>query len=569
MPSGNQRLDFAIRAVNEASATLRKVQGDIEATGASAERASTHASAFGGALGGVAKVAGGFVLARGILAAPGALMGMAKAAAADEAATLRLNQALKNYAQTQDDADQVLKELTGDMQERIVAGQKLAFTDDDIRDSLETLLAATDDYGEATQRQAAAMDLARAKGISLEAASKLLGKINEENVDVFRRMGIELADNATEADALAAVQARFGGQAEAYAKSTAGQFEQAQIRMAEVKETIGAALLPLIAKLGVAFVDDVLPKVEAFAGAVGPVLGRVGAAVNEHVLPVLRRVGEFLVDVLGPQFERFGAFVREQWAKFGAYYEENLRPAFENIMAGVGAVVFFFREHWSQIEPIVRPVVEQIQNVIETAFGVIREVIEILVDLIGGDFSGAWNNLKDLIGVVWDGIRETIENQIEVLKGLGKLFIDVGESLIKGLIQGIKNMAGKVIETIQREITDRLPGFVRKALGIGSPSRVFAEIGMQIGAGLAGGIESSAPGVERATRRLLGATGGAGFGVGAGAAGGRGGAGGAPGAPAGGSVTAAAMAAAEALRRTLPNLITVRLSGDLELEGIQ
>jgi len=70
------------------------------------------------------------------------------------------------------------------------------------------------------------MDLARGAGIPLEVATRMLGKLNGEAVELFERMGMVLGENATEADALAAVQAKFGGQAEAYAKSTDGQFEQ-------------------------------------------------------------------------------------------------------------------------------------------------------------------------------------------------------------------------------------------------------------------------------------------------------------------------------------------------------
>ena len=65
------------------------------------------------------------------------------------------------------------------------------------------------------------------------------------------------------------MQAKFAGQADTYAQSTAGQFESAKIRLGEAKEAIGTALLPVLAKLVTVFADDVLPVIEDFSEKVG------------------------------------------------------------------------------------------------------------------------------------------------------------------------------------------------------------------------------------------------------------------------------------------------------------
>lgn len=57
----------------------------------------------------------------------------------------------------------------------------------------------------------------------------MVGKVNEENVEAFKRLGITIGEEAVETEALAAVQAKFAGQADTYAKSTAGQMEQAKL----------------------------------------------------------------------------------------------------------------------------------------------------------------------------------------------------------------------------------------------------------------------------------------------------------------------------------------------------
>lgn len=274
---------------------IRRVEQDARDTGAQVERSFSGGlsrafaglgrgvrdtiGGISGALGGLAQTAAGFALGAGLTQLPGFFIDAAKGAAADEQATNRLSQAIANLGGD-------TEALTRQINERIAAGQRLAFGDDDIRDSYQTLLAATQDNDEALRRQSAAMDLARGKGISLQQASSLLARANEENVNVLRRMGIVLGDNATEADLLAAVQQRFGGQAEAYAKSTAGQFEQAQIAMGELVESLGGALLPVLTAVG-GFLTSSLPAVQAWVGALaGGISERVGPAIERISLVV-------------------------------------------------------------------------------------------------------------------------------------------------------------------------------------------------------------------------------------------------------------------------------------------
>lgn len=245
-----------------------------------------------GAFSKAASVAAGFVVGQGLLKAPGFLMDAARAAAEDEQATVRLEQAVRNLGGNYD-------ATIAKVNEAIAAGQKLAFSDDEVRDSFQFLAAATGDADEALRRQKAAMDLARGANIPLATATKMLGKLNAENIEVFKKLGITLGDNASEADALAAVQAKFGGQAEAYARSTAGQFEQLQLRLAEAKETLGAALLPVMTAVGVVLAEQVVPAIEAAAtwisANLGPAVEQVGGYVRDHLLPPLQTLGEWFV----------------------------------------------------------------------------------------------------------------------------------------------------------------------------------------------------------------------------------------------------------------------------------
>lgn len=506
MASGNQQLGFAIRAINEASKVLKDVQKDLDGVdkhSSSADRAlggvgkalgalGSPAKAAAGALGDVVKIAGGFVLGQGILQAPGFFMDAAKAAAEDEAATARLANTFQNYANMAGAAPDTFQRLNDLLNDRITIGQDLAFSDDAVRDSFSTLLAATDDSTEAVRRQQAAFDLSRGAGISLEAATRMLSKVNDENVDSFKRLGIELPKTATEADALAAVQARFGGAADAYAQSTAGQFEQTKIRMGELKEQIGTALLPVMTQIGEVLVTEVVPKLEQFAGFwatsvqpkveafiawLGPQLTRAGQYFDTEIRPKI----ESFVNATIPLLQRLGQMVQEQFGKFQQYYQSDVKPAIDNITRAVEEVVTWVRQHWGQIEGIVRPIFEQVQNVVETAMGVIRETLQIIVDLLGGDFSGAWNNTKELVSIVIQYWKDTVSNGLEFIRGMGSTMLDIGNWLFDQLQAGASEAWSRIWSWLLG-----LPGEIRKTF----TDIDWLEIGKDILRGIGDGIEA-------------------------------------------------------------------------------
>jgi phage-related protein len=110
--------------------------------------------------------------------------------------------------------------------------------------------------------------------------------------------------------------------------------------------------------------------------------------------------------------------------------------------------------------------------------------------------------LKSVAGIgaeVGGWIKDKVVNGIS---GLAESFVNIGGDIIRGIAKGIRDKAGDVIDAIKDAVTNKLPGFVKKALGIKSPSRVFMEIGRNISLGMAQGITSEAGQVQRAMTDL-------------------------------------------------------------------
>src|SRR5687767_1834023 len=113
------------RAVYAATSPMRALSRTI-GTLTSPLRALT------GALGGVAKIASGFIVGQALYALPGLLMDAAKAAAADQASVLKLQQAVTNTgAAWETYADQLAATVDNAI--------RLGFADQDSRDALSLL----------------------------------------------------------------------------------------------------------------------------------------------------------------------------------------------------------------------------------------------------------------------------------------------------------------------------------------------------------------------------------------------------------------------------------------------
>lgn len=247
---GERTATLTFLAKDAASGPVKKIDAALDDLGGQVKKNSGLMGVLGAATGGLINPA---TLAAGAGAAlTGALIGAAKAAIDDEESVNRLGASLKANVPHWDGNIAAIEE-------NISAAQRLAFSDEDLRDSLTVLVGATRDVTKAQNIQAVAMDLARFKGIDLRTASEALIKVEGGHYRSLAQLGIKLREGATSTEALAAVQKVAAGQAQAFGDTTTGAMEGAQIAFGEVVEQIGQELVPMIGSIAVVLRDDVIP----------------------------------------------------------------------------------------------------------------------------------------------------------------------------------------------------------------------------------------------------------------------------------------------------------------------
>lgn len=245
-----KELQRNIRALNKdlaASERTASTAGAATATsydkaGRSAKGAASNATLFG------RSVKDGLKLGAGSFAAFATLEGVASILRGSVPAALEAERSTKRLETQLDNLGLASAENVTRIEDQIRASTLLAGVIDDelIRDSLVNLLRTTRNITKATELNNLAMDIAIAKNISLETASRLVARVYAGNTGTLGRYGIIIDKSATSTEALTILQDRFAGQAAAAGATAEGAFGKFAFRLEELQEQLGAAIIPLL-----------------------------------------------------------------------------------------------------------------------------------------------------------------------------------------------------------------------------------------------------------------------------------------------------------------------------------
>jgi hypothetical protein len=144
-------------------------------------------------------------------------------------------------------------------------------TDDQLRPALARLIRSTNDTEKAQELLNLALDISVATGKPLEAVTNALGKAYDGNATSLGRLGLGLDSTILkggDTDAIfKSLTDTFGNFAENEALTTEAQFRRVGIAVDEAKESIGAALLPIVERLAKFLIDEAVPNLQTFIGA--------------------------------------------------------------------------------------------------------------------------------------------------------------------------------------------------------------------------------------------------------------------------------------------------------------
>jgi hypothetical protein len=282
------------------SRTLKlSILADVADLKKNLDTGSKEVEGFGGKLEKFGKVAAAAFAAAAAAAAAYAVklaVDGVKAAIEDEAAQLRLANALKNVtgatqAQISAVEEQILK-----------TSLATGVADEQLRPALQRLATATGSVTQSQDLLNLALDISAATGKDVESVSNALAKAYEGNTSSLSRLGVGLSAAEIKTLGLEGTVKQlantFGGAATVQANTFEGQIQRLKVGFEEAQESIGAALLPTLQRLLDYFINTVIPQFIKFKdAAIQPVTNAI--ARNKESLTILYNfIKDFIVPIL-------------------------------------------------------------------------------------------------------------------------------------------------------------------------------------------------------------------------------------------------------------------------------
>jgi hypothetical protein len=363
-----------------------------------------------------------------------------------------------------------------------------------------------------------------------------------------------LMESGDAAGAFALVMDRLGeatgGAAAAAAGTVAGQFEILKGRLGEAAETIGAAFLPVLHELFDNVLAPAIPVIEAvaaqFAERIPAALeqartvfealqGQAAGAVTalQPVIDAARNVAQTFIEsmpMVQASVQQMVDFVLEQIG--------ILSPTLiANVSETLNQLATFWRNHGDEIMAVVSVAFEFITVTVGGALTLLSGLVASALALINGDtatatetmkttwvtfmdsvlsivgkdldtFIADWTGTFELAKVItttlWGQLKDTIAAKLmEITGGVQQFIIDVinafqgtdwdalGSGIIDGIASGIRGAVGGLVAAAAGAALSAFNA-AKDALGIHSPSTLFAGIGANMMQGMAQGISANA-----------------------------------------------------------------------------
>jgi phage-related protein len=331
------------------------------------------------------------------------------------------------------------------------------------------------------------------------------------------------------------------------------------------------AVLPILPPLVSLIADILVPALKVAAPVLG-VYAKVLVVVAEAIGAVLGPVAQFVAWILrgvdsAKTWTSIGDFFVNIWHKITAAFDAGIKwikefpgkawaalkqlpevlergatEAFHRFFYavgyGIGTVVKEISKLPDRVNGLISSMWDWITNAFSTGVSSVigfakqvpaaishlfRQAADWAASTMSSLVSQAVGFLQTLPGKAWDAIKGLPGLLKSVLSDAGSWLYNAGKDVITGLINGVKDALAGAIRAVRAAMHDIIAG-AKDAMGMHSPSRVFAEMGQNAVDSFADRVNANAGTATSAVARMLtfgggrtGGTGPGGSGVGSGA----------------------------------------------------
>jgi hypothetical protein len=484
---------FDNTGIQKAQKGFSKLEDDAKRASATLRRVG-QAATVGFAAVGVAATAAAY-----------AAFNFAKAAVEDEKAAALLATSLRNTTK----ATEAQIAATEDWITTTALATGVA--DDDLRPAFGAISRVTKDLSKSQKLLNTALNISAATNKPLAVTAKAVAQAYAGQFGALRKLSPELASlikaGASADEVFAQLDKTFAGAADTAANTTAGKFARFQLAVEELKEGIGALLLPVLGQLASYLTKTVIPAFDNFQDAVKKdgfakalanyIKNGLDWLVNDGISLMAKKAVEFgtaIVEYMEPRWKPLAKGLGKLLARFANWVTDTAYPFLaREIPKAMKAFTDWFDKNSNAIVDGTAKMIVALAGWVATQGtpAMAKLGAALLIAMFQFNASMTQTLIKEVVRVLGE-VQSGIQNK---LKDFG---IALGKGIANGVISGL-NLA-----------IDAMNSLIQTTVGV---SKYLGPIGAAIG-GAGKGIEISqipalAQGgiVQSATLALIGESG--------------------------------------------------------------
>jgi tape measure domain-containing protein len=298
-------------------------------------------------------------------------------------------------------------------------------------------------------------------GLSLDLVYKNLAKTTGKSIDQVKKLQSE--GKISSQDAMKAIQEtvlemtggkKLGDAARKNATTIEGVWNRLKTKMSGALMDIGAKVLPMLEKKFVPLIEKAISYFNSADGS-----------------KMISQIADGLVSI--------GVTLAQMIATFSGPGGAGIK-SFLNAFVGLGVVIQAVGNAFAGAFRFIEPILYAVAKSVELVASGLRTVGSALSSLFSADLSGSLSSLG---------------------AGLSGAASGIGTSIVQGIANGL-SAGWEWLVGIVSGLGDAIISKVKEILGIGSPSKVMADLGKWTAKGFAIGVQAGAPEAQGAMRSV-------------------------------------------------------------------
>lgn len=285
-----------------------------------------------------------------------------------------------------------------------------SFDDAEIGAALQRLTLKTGSLKDAQDMTNTAMEVARNKNISLEAATTLVDGAYNGMTRTLKTFGIEVGPDGKPLkgmEAIHAIQEKVKGSGDAWSKTLEGQRQQFKTTFGNFQESVGMVLMPIA---------------EKFMNVIQPFLQKAMSWIADH-MPQIKAVMDtiikgisWVVETAGKMYTAMKPFIVSITETLGPYITklftwlsggETGGAAVQKVFVGVASAIGFAFKTAADIIAGIIDIISGVVNAAQTAITWIKNMFSTANTNQGGVYAPAANTQKGGVYAPADSIADT------------------------------------------------------------------------------------------------------------------------------------------------------------------